>query len=592
MDNQLSRREKLKQKLQELFWDVQDMFILHPKAAWLSVLGLAGAALSAAFFLTSYTVCYTVDAEGKNVAFFQDEATYSAAVTQAEERASRILNTEYSFDQDLTVSKSVAGKGRVEDLPQMTDSIMDIIPELEHVYTLWVDGMMLGAAEDSDTLCEAMQMVTDQYITPNTLSVRVSNQVSIRYEYLPVEAGVSSAQDLAALLAEETLQTFPYTVQKGDTLEDLLNRFGMTQERLQELNPEANLESQTLAMGLEEIGAAEETADTASTAALDSLLTAELGTHLEPGMELTIEQTCPRLMVYTVEEQKFTRPTAPDIQTEPDSTMFYGEQRILQEGEAGEENVLARVVTRCGVTVTHTDLSSITTTESVPMIVSTGTQERPQLPDGCLFLWPVQGHISSDFGYRFIFGENNFHRGVDIPAPMGTAINAGADGVVSFAGVKGTYGNLVVLTHENGFQTYYAHCSKILVKVGDTVTQGTPIAAVGSTGRSTGPHCHFEVRYQNNPIDPLLYLPGTNNAPARTEIPLATEPEPQEPVTQPEPSVKPDTPVAPETPAEPQTPVTPTEPEQPAEPNTQPEDSAPAPEQDVFPDWIPTTRRK
>ncbi|MFR5025585.1 MAG: M23 family metallopeptidase [Evtepia gabavorous] len=151
--------------------------------------------------------------------------------------------------------------------------------------------------------------------------------------------------------------------------------------------------------------------------------------------------------------------------------------------------------------------------------MGTGTKAMPELPDGCLFLWPVQGPITSEFGYRFIFGENNFHRGLDIAAAAGTAINAAADGTVIFSGEKGTYGNLVILSHGNGFLTYYAHCSKLLVQVGDSVTQGQPIAAVGSTGRSTGPHCHFEVRYQNNPIDPLFYLPGENNAPVRTEPP-------------------------------------------------------------------------
>ena len=80
--------------------------------------------------------------------------------------------------------------------------------------------------------------------------------------------------------------------------------------------------------------------------------------------------------------------------------------------------------------------------------------------------------------------------------------------------------------------TYYAHCSKILVEVGDEVTQGTPVAAVGSTGRSTGPHCHFEVRYENEPIDPLFYLPGENNAPARTPVD-EEEPEEETPAEEP-----------------------------------------------------------
>jgi hypothetical protein len=185
----------------------------------------------------------------------------------------------------------------------------------------------------------------------------------------------------------------------------------------------------------------------------------------------------------------------------------------------GEATVLARVVTRAGTPIASTDLSSVTVTEATPMIIGVGTQEKPQLPDGCLFLWPVQGRISSDFGYRFIFGENNFHRGVDIASSYGTAINAAMDGTVVFAGEKGTYGNLVILSHSNGFYTYYGHCSQLLVSAGQKVTQGEVIAAVGSTGRSTGPHCHFEVRYQGSPIDPLLYLPGSNNAPMRTVTP-------------------------------------------------------------------------
>jgi hypothetical protein len=234
------------------------------------------------------------------------------------------------------------------------------------------------------------------------------------------------------------------------------------------------------------------------------------------------------------------------------------------------------------VTIASTDLNAVTTTEAVPLIVGMGTQPKPELPEGCLFLWPVRGSISSDYGYRFIFGETNFHRGIDIPAPTGTAINAAADGVVTFAGERGTYGNLVVLTHANGFQTYYAHCSQLLVHVGETVTQGQPVAAVGSTGRSTGPHVHFEVRYQNDPIDPLLYLPGENNAPAREEVTPEEEEEVVEPVV-PEIPVEPETPPVAETPAEQESPVQPEEetPAEPVSPETQ--DPAQVPEEAALP---------
>ena len=171
-----------------------------------------------------------------------------------------------------------------------------------------------------------------------------------------------------------------------------------------------------------------------------------------------------------MEEVNEDREVTPALQTEDDATMFVGQQRIIQEGEPGQASVLSRVVKRCGVPVANNDLSAVTKTEATPLIVATGTQAMPEMPEGCLYLWPVRGPITSDFGYRYIFGENNFHRGIDIAASAGTAINAAADGTVLFAGVKGTYGNLVILSHSNGFLTYYAHCSKLLVNVGDSVT--------------------------------------------------------------------------------------------------------------------------
>ena len=202
-----------------------------------------------------------------------------------------------------------------------------------------------------------------------------------------------------------------------------------------------------------------------------------------------------------------TREILPDLETQEDDTMFQGQQRIIQEGEAGQSSVLSRVVKRCGVPVASNDLSAVTLSEATPLIVGTGTKAMPELPDGCLFLWPVQGPITSEFGYRFIFGENNFHRGLDIAAPSGTPIAASAGGQVIWAGPKGTYGNLVKIDHGNGFTTYYAHCSELLVQEGDQVTQGQTIALVGSTGRSTGPHCHFELLWQDELLDPQLCLP-------------------------------------------------------------------------------------
>jgi murein DD-endopeptidase MepM/ murein hydrolase activator NlpD len=120
------------------------------------------------------------------------------------------------------------------------------------------------------------------------------------------------------------------------------------------------------------------------------------------------------------------------------------------------------------------------------------------------WLWPIDGHISSAFGRR---GRRN-HEGVDIVASRGTPIHAAAAGRVLYAGASGTgYGTMVVLEHDDQVSTVYAHNSRNYVRRGEWVAQGQVIAEVGATGRATGPHLHFEVRYRDIPQDPLLLLP-------------------------------------------------------------------------------------
>ena len=120
---------------------------------------------------------------------------------------------------------------------------------------------------------------------------------------------------------------------------------------------------------------------------------------------------------------------------------------------------------------------------------------------------PVSGIISSRFGARSSI-RSSAHTGLDIATSTGTPVLAAASGTVTFSGRKGSYGNLLVITHSNGVQTYYGHCSKLYVSAGTTVTQGQTVAAVGSTGNSTGPHLHFEVLtrpYYGYEVNPLNY---------------------------------------------------------------------------------------
>lgn len=123
-------------------------------------------------------------------------------------------------------------------------------------------------------------------------------------------------------------------------------------------------------------------------------------------------------------------------------------------------------------------------------------------------MWPVEGRLMSAYGQRTdpFSGEGAYHTGVDISAPTGMIARATADGVVIFADRDGGYGRLVVIDHGNGYQTWYAHLSRYDVMQGQEIRRGEPVGAVGTSGRVTAPHLHYEVRIGQAPVNPYRYL--------------------------------------------------------------------------------------
>jgi len=118
------------------------------------------------------------------------------------------------------------------------------------------------------------------------------------------------------------------------------------------------------------------------------------------------------------------------------------------------------------------------------------------------YSWPVAGRITSHYGGR----HDEFHHGLDIAAPLGSPIRAVANGQITFAGWRPIYGQTVIINHDDGRKTLYGHASRILVRKGQQVAAGKVIAEIGSTGRSTGPHLHFEIYEQGRTVDPLERL--------------------------------------------------------------------------------------
>ena len=154
--------------------------------------------------------------------------------------------------------------------------------------------------------------------------------------------------------------------------------------------------------------------------------------------------------------------------------------------------------------------ADIAAIQSVNFAVGTAVGANSTTPS----IWPSKGVITSPFGARIdpVYGSSAYHEGIDIADDYGTQIVATAAGTVTFAGAtSGGYGNLVEIDHGNGFVTRYGHNSVVLVSAGMHISQGQAVALMGSTGKSTGSHVHYEVDVNGTPVDPMVFLPISND---------------------------------------------------------------------------------
>ncbi len=185
------------------------------------------------------------------------------------------------------------------------------------------------------------------------------------------------------------------------------------------------------------------------------------------------------------------------------ANLYRDETELVSEGVYGRREVISEVERVNGEEVTRSVVSSTQISDPVDEVMYQGTKAIPAREGTGTFIYPQTTYtISSRFGMRW----GRMHQGVDFAAPTGTKIYASDGGTVTYAGWMAGYGYVIMIDHGGFFETRYAHCSKMLVGVGDKVYQGQNIALVGSTGNSTGPHCHFEVRYKGEPLNPLNYL--------------------------------------------------------------------------------------
>lgn len=301
------------------------------------------------------------------------------------------------------------------------------------------------------------------------LSMDLAENVEVIRAYLP-ENQISPVDEAIDHLVREQEVPKEYTIVSGDTLSEIALKVNVPMDKIVEMNSDM----------------------------LDSI-----NTPIRVGDKLIITVPEPELSV-TRRETKYYEEIydADTIYIENDS-WFTNQQEVRQQPSAGfrkisvEENFVNDTV------VERIILKQELIKEAVPLIVERGTKVPPT------YIKPISGgRLSSGFGRRSAptKGASSNHPGIDWATPTGTSVVASSGGTVSKAGWGNGYGYVVYIDHPDGRQTRYGHLSKVLVKVGQTVKQGEKIALSGSTGISTGPHLHFEIRINGTAVNPLNYV--------------------------------------------------------------------------------------
>jgi len=422
---------------------------------------------------TLYTVSYAVYVDGENVGSVADQSTVEAAVTSVEAMGSRMLGYEYTVDNDISYRFALTLRSDLSEEEVFEDYFstkMDAVDEDDaRLYEISLNGQALGVIDSKAEFNNMLQELKTAYTSGDTISAEFVEEIRVNPVFLADE--VLTIDQMRTILTENTTGETTYTVVSGDTFNAIAYRNDMSMSDLKALNPDVNVNK------------------------------------LSVGQVLNVKELIPRLSIRTVEKSVYFEPIPCPVQTKDDPNIYKGSSKIITQGVEGEALVTANVTRVNGVEKERQVLSSETLREPTTTVKAVGTKPRPKTASNGYYKWPCRGKITSYFGYRRIFGSRSYHSGIDIAGSYGAPIAAADGGKVTFSGYKGNYGYLVIITHDNGTQTYYGHNSSNLVSAGQRVYQGQTIARMGSTGRSTGNHCHFEVRIRGSAVNPLNYLP-------------------------------------------------------------------------------------
>ena len=337
---------------------------------------------------------------------------------------------------------------------------------------IYVNGKKIGAVQDRKTAKKVLKDVADKYTKKgdNIEIEKVSFLEKVDIDPCSTDLeDLHSEEEMVDLLCTSGEKETVHKVVAGDPLHSIAKKYDVWEDQLLADNKGINSKK------------------------------------LEVGSNIIVKQQAPVLTYEVVEKITYDKVIEHKVEEQKSADIYEGMTETQQAGSDGLSEITARVTLQNGKKVEEEDLVTTVKEEPVTEVVLVGTKERPPTVGSGKYIWPLKDSFTQTSGFGSRWGRQ--HKGIDLAVSVGTTVYAADGGTVVEAQYSGSYGNVVMIDHQNGQETRYAHNSKLLVKKGDKVYQGQPIAKSGNTGRSTGPHVHFEIRFNGEPRNPLNYLP-------------------------------------------------------------------------------------
>ncbi len=434
-------------------------FLLMP----LSVLLVLGAMIT----LSAYSIGLEVRLDGEVVGYVTDAASFDEARLAVEDRYSQRLGEAFQMEQTPVYAVSLVSRAKLASSEQLEENIATICENSAgKTYGVFVDGTLIGTYSNENAIYEMLDAIKLPYQTGAAgETVVFMNDVQVIQDMYADQFEMTIADLRAKLLCGDTAQE--YIMAAGDSVERICASFGLGERTLHLLNPGINL----------------------AEAPAGTVITVGGG---DPIVSVQVSKT-----VTYEEEVPF------DVQVSTTSSLWAGSKQILSAGRVGITQYTAQIVVVDGVEISRNIINRTVKSTPVTQFELLGTKP---ISSAGSFIWPIAGNyvITSPFG---AWRGDHYHEGIDMAANYNTSIVAIDAGVVTVAGWSGGgHGYNVEIDHGNGIVSRYSHCNGVNVSVGQTVYQGQRIAGVGSTGNSTGNHCHMTLTVDGVYVNPMKYL--------------------------------------------------------------------------------------